>query len=86
MSTINLNSTVYSCFNHFPSPSKTIETPSFEEVKQSSNIPFQALFHACRVRGKLNNFQTYSHNWSHQDSNRPVLSSTQSNTAEVCLQ
>ena len=35
-----------------------MRTPSSEEVKQSNNFPFQALFHECRSRSIPNDFQT----------------------------
>ena len=78
ISTINLNSRTYTCFKHFPAP---LRTPYFKEVKHSNNFPFQALFHACRdIRNK---FQTYSHNWSHQDNKRHVLSLAQHKATQL---
>ena len=45
ISTINLNSRIYSCFKHFPTPSRTSHS---KEVEQLNNFPFQALFHVCK--------------------------------------
>ena len=45
ISTINLNSRIYSCFKHLPAPLRTSHS---KEVEQSNNFPFQALFHVWK--------------------------------------
>ena len=45
ISTINLNSWIYSCFKLFPAPLRTSHS---KEVEQFKNVPLQALFHTCK--------------------------------------
>ena len=82
ISSINLKSRIYSCFKHFPAPSRTSHS---KEVEWSNNFPFRALFHVCKdILFKISFKLTVTIEVI-QDNNRHVLSSTQNDKAEVFI-
>ena len=82
ISTINLHSWIYSCFKHFPTPSRSSHS---KEVEQSNNFPFQALFHVCKDILFKVSFKLTVTIEVIQDNNRHILSSTPNNKAKVFI-